>query len=402
MGMDKSKKDAKSLLLNIYDFAFRGRGMEIFDSIAREIGVFFEANSCSLWINHPNIPKTETRIGYYQKNQRENLSQLDYKFIHPILSLQNSILEEAISGQAESWYYYIYSLKERDLTGGFALWFKEKHENEEFLDKISIELSKKLATLVNHFLSHNRFNTSEISEELFAAERIQKSLIPTEKPKISYATISFRNLSAGKVGGDYLDLIKLNGNRLGLAVGDAMGKGIPGAFIMLSTRAVFRMLAKANAAPEIAMRQLNICLTPELIKQGMFISLFYGVYNGNNQTLQYAAAGHNPPLLFRTSQRKLQILKEKGMVIGGVENAEYQSDLIKMEKGDILIIYTDGLTEAKNLNNKQLGVDGVVESILNYSAYDAEGICNSLVHTLMKHCNYKLQDDASFIVLKVE
>lgn len=402
MGIDESARDVNTLLLKVYDIAFGGGGMEVFNSIIKEIGFFFETDGSSLWIHHPNIPETITRIGYYQKTSEDKLSQLDYKFINQVLTPVNFARKDIITGKSEHWYYYIFFLRQLDLTGAYVLWFKNEGKNKEDLVKSCVELANKLSVLVNHFLTQARFETSKINKELFVAKNIQKGLIPTKKPKIPHATMSFRNLNAGKVGGDYLDIIKLNNNKLGLVVGDAMGKGIPSAFIMLTTRAVFRMLARANVAPNILIRQLNICLTPELIAQDMFVSLFYGVYDANNQILQYAAAGHNPPLLFRTSKREMKILKERGVIIGGIENTEYLLDTVKMEKGDILVIYTDGLTETKNSCGKQLSMEGVAESVLNYAAYDAEGICNSLVHALMRHCNNQPQDDVSFIVLKVE
>ena len=155
-------------------------------------------------------------------------------------------------------------------------------------------LADVLKNVTLHFLIYKRFDYKRIIQELNAAERIQNNLIPTKKPRIPNVSIGARSLLAGEVGGDYLDLIQLNNEKLGIAVGDAMGMGIPGAFIMLTARAVFRLLIKAGTEPEIILRQLNICLAPELIQQNMFISFFYGVYNSRNRKLKYAVAGHNP------------------------------------------------------------------------------------------------------------
>ena len=171
---------------------------------------------------------------------------------------------------------------------------------------------------------------------------------------------------------------------------------------MLTTRAVFRLLTKADIEPEILLRQLNICLTPELIQQNMFVSLFYGVYNSRNRNLKYAVAGHSPPIVFRRNNRKIEILEGRGIVIGGKNQTVYNSFNATLKKGDLMIVYTDGVKDIKNKENKPFGIDGIKRVLLNYAEYDAEGIGNCLAHALVKYCDNELSDDASFIILKAE
>ncbi len=395
-----------NLFFDIYDLAFDAKDPEVFNDIVEKVAIFLRAFSCSLWINNFRAVETETRLGYYGVENNQNISQLDYNISYKTMTSKKPNIDKIIDEQKNKWFYISYPFEKKDLTGCYTIWFENGFENYFRENSKKAPTLTKLAdvikSVVSHFLTCSRFDCKRIIQELSVAKKIQSGLIPTKKPKISNVSIGVRSLVANEVGGDYLDLIQLDNQKLGIVVGDAMGMGIPGAFIMLTTRAVFRLLTKADIEPEILLRQLNICLTPELIQQNMFVSLFYGVYNSRNRNLKYAVAGHSPPIVFRRNNRKIEILEGRGIVIGGKNQTVYNSFNATLKKGDLMIVYTDGVKDIKNKENKPFGIDGIKRVLLNYAEYDAEGIGNCLAHALVKYCDNELSDDASFIILKAE
>lgn len=399
-------KSEANLLLAIYDLVFGAKDPGVFNDIAEKVVIFLKAFSCSLWINNFRAIETETRLGYYSSEDNREISQLDYDISYKTMTSKEVSIDKITDEAKNRWFYASCPFETGDLSGCYTIWFKNGCQDDfrEGSQKVLAltRLSDVIKSVVSHFLRCNRFNCKRIIQELGAAQKIQGSLIPTENPKLPNVSIGARNLVANEVGGDYLDIIQLDNQKLGIAVGDAMGMGIPGAFVMLTTRAVFRLLARARVGPEVILRQLNICLTPELIQQNMFISLFYGIYDPQTRDLQYAVAGHNPPIIFRRSSRKVEDLGGRGLIIGGKHQTTYNSYSSKLEKGDIIIVYTDGVKDIKNNENKQFGIDGIKTVLLNYAEYDAEGIGNCLAHALIKYCDNKLSDDASFIILKAE
>lgn len=393
------------LFLDIYDLAFDVADPEIFNIIAKRVAIFFGAFSCSLWVDDFRVIETETKLGYYSAEDSQDVSQLDYDISCGTTDFGKPNIDRALDKQKNEWFYISYPFGEDNLTGCYTIWFKRGSEKifREKSRKTSIlmRLADVIKKVISHFLICSKFDHKRIIRELNAAEKIQGSLIPTKKPDISGISIGVRSLMAKEVGGDYLDLVQLDSEKLGIAVGDAMGMGIPGAFIMLTTRAVFRLLTKAKVEPEVLLRQINICLTPDLIQQNMFVSLFYGIYDPRNRSLKYAVAGHNPPIVFRRNSRKIEVLEGKGLIIGGKYQTTYKSFGFVLERGDLIIVYTDGVKDTKNRENEQFGIDGIKNVILNYAEYDAEGVANCLARVLTKYCNSKLNDDASFIVLKL-
>ena len=396
----------ESFFLNIYDLAFNAKSAEVFNEIAENITIILKAYACSIWINNYKVENTETRLGYYEDKNHDKLSQIDYDLSYKTLIYKETIIDKIIDDEGTQWYYVTCPFNKGDITGCYTIWFSNWIENPFRKKYGKVVTLKKLgnifANVISHFLRCDKFDCNRILSELSAAEKIQRSLIPTEIPKINNINIGIRSIMANEVGGDYLDLIQFNNEEIGIVVGDAMGKGIPGAFIMLITRTLFRILCKANVNPEVLLRQLNLFLTPELIQQNIFVSLFYGIYDIRSRVFKYAVAGHNPPLIFRRRSREIETLEGKGIIIGGKHRTEYKAFDTSLEKGDIILLYTDGVQDIRNSENKVFGIEGMKRVIQKYSEYDADGISNCLAQVISKHGGHKLNDDASFIVLKAE
>jgi sigma-B regulation protein RsbU (phosphoserine phosphatase) len=395
-------RDLAALLLEIYELAFSFSGKEIFNKIAEKIACFTGAGAVSLWIRHPKVADAETRLGYYQETAAKNLGALDYQAMNRALPLGTTNTGEMKGEDGQQWYYFCQPFRGTDTNGCCIIWSNEVILPDRFQQLTWEKAGQKIAMVIDHLLFCDRFDCQRIVKELNMAEKIQQNLIPARAPQIPGISIGFRSIMANQVGGDYLDLLSINNNRLGIVIGDAMGKGIPGAFVMVMTRAIFRLLARASVGPEVLVRQLNVCISPELELQNMFISFFYGIFDPDKMIFSYAIAGHNPPVVFRRMTREIETLPGKGLIIGGKSTADYQSFSVDLYKGDILVIYSDGLKEAKNIDKQQFGVDGIGQTIRNYAEYDARGISDCLAQTLMRYCNNQPGDDVSFVVLKVE
>lgn len=395
-------KNERDLILTLYELALSATDIEIFDEISEQIALFYKAEAASIWIKHPKVADAETRLGYFQVNTAGKLGLIDYQVLSQIISVESSSSGEVKDDTGKLWRYQSQPFQKEGVTGCLLIWYQnEFSELAPTVEQFSL-LAQKLCLLIEHFLMCNRFDCKRFMNELNLAEKIQQSLIPATAPETPGISIGFRSIMANQVGGDYLDLITLSNNRLGIVVGDAMGKGIPGAFIMVMTRAIFRLLARANVGPEVLMRQINLCLSPELVLQNMFVSLFYGIYDPYDKTFQYSVAGHNPPVLLRQKQQGSETLPGKGLIIGGILSANYQTYRTSMNEGDILVVYSDGLKEARNKAEEQFGIERIGRTIRNYAQYTAEGISDCLMHSLMRHCDNQPGDDVSFIVLKVE
>jgi sigma-B regulation protein RsbU (phosphoserine phosphatase) len=189
--------------------------------------------------------------------------------------------------------------------------------------------------------------------ELAIAAEIQKSFLPDTITQIEGYDIAAKSVMAKEVGGDFFDVIPLEivmlgPGKLGIMIADVSGKGIPAALFMALSRIIVRVNAIWYASnPALAIRDANTIIANDS-KSGMFVTLFYGLLDSTNRAFTYVNAGHNPPLHFRASDGTLSELEATGIAMGVLNDAEYTQDTIQMAPGDLLILYTDGITEAEN------------------------------------------------------
>jgi phosphoserine phosphatase RsbU/P len=216
------------------------------------------------------------------------------------------------------------------------------HEN---LDLLTV-----MANVAAIRIEHARLNLVEQAEkvmevELNQASDIQRSLLPTDVPIISGYCFSGLNLPCRTVGGDYFDFIPYADGRLSLLVGDVSGKGLAASLMMSSLQARVHMLAETSPDPAPAVTALNRNLSSRF-PLGKFITFFYGVLDPASGGLHYANAGHNHPLIIR-KDGSYEMLKGNGMVLGIVGASTYEPYQNRLERGDMLALFSDGVTEAR-------------------------------------------------------
>lgn len=213
-----------------------------------------------------------------------------------------------------------------------------------------------------------------LETEVQFARQIQETFIPETLPEHPNWELSARWRTARQVGGDFYDVFDMPNGRIGLFIADIADKGIPAALFMALTRTLIRAAVLETTSPAEALRRVNELLYPDC-QQGMFVTAVYGVIDEFTGTFTYANAGHNPPVWVRNGKRKpsLEILSRTGMALGVVEGIEMTERVIKLARGDALILYTDGVTEAFAPNWEIFGDErlfAVLRKARNSSAFE--------------------------------
>jgi sigma-B regulation protein RsbU (phosphoserine phosphatase) len=212
-----------------------------------------------------------------------------------------------------------------------------------------------------------------LDHDLEIARDIQRILLPSEAPAINGFQISGINVPARQVSGDYFDYIQVDQERLGVAIADVSGKGVPASLIMAICRSVLRAEAARNPSPADVLRKVNRQLYPD-IKEDMFISMAYLILNHHSNGITLARAGHDAPLLYRRQSQTVTPVKSPGMVVG-IDSGSVFDRLtvdfaVQLERDDCLVLYTDGVTETLNAEGDEFGIDRMMEAV-RISANDA-------------------------------
>ncbi len=199
-----------------------------------------------------------------------------------------------------------------------------------------------------------------LKNELDVASQIQQSILPTHFAEHAEYQVFGHMEPARNVGGDFFDLIPLENGRVGLAVADVSDKGVPAALFMMSSRTLLKGAAIGNSRPNEVLSMLNELLHEDN-DTSMFVTVFYGAYDPRTGELTYANGGHNSPLLIHTDGRFSMLPLTDGVAVGLVPGLGYKQDTVILAPGDVLILYTDGVTEAMNGDYEEFGIEPLQE-----------------------------------------
>ena len=236
--------------------------------------------------------------------------------------------------------------------------------------------------------------------ELEEARRIQRKLLPTTVPQVDGCEIATQWRPAAGVGGDCFDLIPFESSRVAVCIADVVGKGIPAALLMSNLQASVRAFASEAAQPAELCQQVNRILCGR-IAEGRFISFFYCRIDTSLGVVTYANAGHYPPVLVR-ADGSVQRLEQGGPVLGVLSDATYEQAHVQIGSGDRIIMFTDGVTEARNANDEEFGEERLIAEAIANRACSAPAIEARLADSLASFTGDNLQDDATLIVVAVE
>ena len=200
-----------------------------------------------------------------------------------------------------------------------------------------------------------------LEKELSIARNIQRSFLNEVPDQVQGADISVEMDTARHVGGDLYDFVQFPDGRIGLMVGDVSGKGVPAALFMAQVISRFRYFASTCSAPAQTLKELNQDIARES-KSGLFVTMVYLIYEPAKRELSLASAGHLPPLVFRNSQLLEKIEVSEGIPLGLLEEADFAQSQLKVSVGDLVLLYTDGVTEAWDSQRKEFGEEGIIQA----------------------------------------
>ncbi len=259
----------------------------------------------------------------------------------------------------------------------------------------SRELREKLPDLYLGRLSGG----DSLAEELNTARRIQTGLLPKEAPRYENYDIAVYYSSAMEVGGDYYDFFTLPDGNMGFAIADVAGKGIPAALTMAGMKGTLGASVKNIFDISQIMKRVNTELTVGG-EVSSLVGLFYGVLDTRSGVLTYCNAGHNPPLLISRSG-EVETLEEGGLLMGVTKEAEYSFGVKQSHSGDVLVMYTDGITETMDAEEREFDVSGLTETVLRQRDLNAEQIVSRILKAVDDHSGGAAQaDDRTLVVIK--
>ena len=243
-----------------------------------------------------------------------------------------------------------------------------------------------------------------LDHDLEIARDIQRILLPAEAPAINGFQISGINVPARQVSGDYFDYIRVDDERLGVAIADVSGKGVPASLIMAICRSVLRAEAARNPSPADVLRKVNRQLYPD-IKEDMFISMAYLILDHERNGITLARGGHDAPLLYKQQSQSVTPIKSPGMVVGidsGNVFDRITSDFaVPLERDDCLILYTDGVTEALNTEGDEFGLERTTESVRASASDGAQAIVRRVIDDVRNFAGSQPQnDDITLIAIR--
>lgn len=260
-----------------------------------------------------------------------------------------------------------------------------------------------VAVAVQNAQMHRKLLTNQLMEQqLEMASAIQQGFLPRSfSLKVENRfEIAARNLPASMVGGDFYDCIELRPDLLGITIGDVSGKGVPAALYMARLLSDFRFYAHQAEAPVPTMQILNEMLT-ERSQQGMFVTMIYMTLDTGRGVLDFVNAGHLPPyLLRREGDELLKLNGGKGIPLGIRDPTEFTPDRVELAHGDTLVLFSDGVMDAKNPDGEAFTVSRL-EDVIRGRRVSAGDLVNRIIEALMGHCKGEKQfDDVTVLVLR--
>jgi len=236
--------------------------------------------------------------------------------------------------------------------------------------------------------------------ELSEALKIQQRLLPQQVPQIDGWELAVSWQPASGVGGDCFDMIRLGDTRLAISIADVVGKGIPAALLMSNLQAAVRAFASEAVEPQALCHQVNRILCGN-IAEGRFISFFYSVLDAPTGVMTYTNAGHYLPMLVR-ADGAVERLGAGGPVLGVLPDAEYEQAHVGIGPGDRLVMFTDGLTEARSAEDEEFGEERLLDAAVAHRACSAPALQARLADSVATFTGGRLQDDATLIVLAAD
>jgi sigma-B regulation protein RsbU (phosphoserine phosphatase) len=288
-----------------------------------------------------------------------------------------------------------------EIIGVFNLESDRKNAyDENSRELVEAFASQAAVTIERARLYREALEKRRLEGELSIARQIQSTFLPKGDPEVKGFDIAGMNIPSSEVGGDFFDFIKIVENQLGVAIADVSGKGIPAALIMAAFRASLKAEILNNYAIRTIFQKVNRLLF-ESVEREMYVTAVYGVLDTKNRVLTFSNAGHNPPIL-RRADGSIEYLSEGGVALGVLELSTYEERPLSLFSGDVLILYTDGVTEAFSPEGEEFGLHRLVEVINENYELSARDLLNEIYERVQDFTSDSAQlDDLTMVAIKV-
>lgn len=346
---------------------------------------------------------------------RENINRIKE---HVISSKSRTVLKNPFTSQVDS-DRVIVNLKKSFYKSVFIVPITLQNEVVGFmylLNEVSDGFNGEMINIINTFASQASVSVENVrlmgqaieneryKEELNIAKSVQRALLPVRLDHNDSFEIHAFTEAAAEVGGDYYDTFELSEDRFVIVIGDVSGKGTSAAFHMSQMKGIFQSLVQLDLEPKSFLVHANTALS-KCLERTSFITLTYYVIDTKNKKIDFARAGHCPTLFYSKREKKATFLENKGLGLGIMRNDTYQNFIetssMTYQKDDILVLYTDGISEAKNEVNDEFGFDRMSNLLEKNAHYDPVMIQKVFISKLYEFCkNVDLDDDYTMMVIK--
>jgi sigma-B regulation protein RsbU (phosphoserine phosphatase) len=344
-----------------------------------------EANDIIVHLGNQNVKGVLDQGSDKTRNLSKHLSSLKGSRFRSILAFPIYVKGENIGTLALV----------KELAEGF---------NKEMTKIVSTFANQAGISIENFRLMEEALQNERYKEELKIAKTVQKSLLPDVLEHDPDFEIAAFSESADEVGGDYYDTLRTNDHEVALIIADVSGKGTTAAFHMSQMKGIFHSLAQHCIEPDEFMRRANQALI-YCLERGSFISATFFIVNTQAKKIVYSRAGHCPVLYHHAKENSTEYFKDKGIALGMVRNKSYgsfiQPNQFNYQSGDIMVLYTDGITEAKNNKGEEFGYERLAEILQEVKSLSPKEIQDHLISRLYEFSGTKnINDDYTTMIVK--
>jgi sigma-B regulation protein RsbU (phosphoserine phosphatase) len=266
--------------------------------------------------------------------------------------------------------------------------------------EILMMLASQVAIIIEKVMLHEQLiEKQRLETQLEVARQVQLELLPARDPQLEGFDISAYNFPTEEVSGDYYDWVRIYDDQIAIVIADVSGKGVPAALLMAFLRASLRAATHIGYAPHISMSKVNYLLW-ESIERNQFVTGFYGILDATNRTLAYSNAGHNPPMLME-ADGKVHFEERGGVPLGMFRDTRYYEYYATIDSGQVLVLYTDGVTEAMNPAREEYGRDRLVDAVRRSKHLSAREMIDFIHHEVIDWTDgLGATDDVTFFIIK--
>lgn len=300
------------------------------------------------------------------------------------------------------WYIAIPIMVKNGLLGIINIARKHSSQKQivtqDDLNTLSTITTLSGTAIQNAIMYQETLHRQRLNQELKVANAIQNKLLPQKLPDFDRIHFGALSMPAREIGGDFYDFFPLKGGKIGIAIADIVGKGVPAGLFMAMLKSILHTNITSIESPKKAMEKINKILYKDPVVN-KFIPLFYAILDPKKATLKYCNAGHEPAIVL--SQGTFLALDTEGLPLGALEKSDYEEKIVTLSEADVVLFFTDGIVDARNKAGKRFGYEQLQTIIKKYAKLNSQALVNKIYAHVTKYIkNEEHLDDITLVVLK--